>query len=155
MKKLLLLFVTISALSCGVSKTIRDSKKVIKGEWTLSKIDYSAVGTFNVTLLNDVSKECFEGSSWEFVPNNFTGTYIINDNNCGTGMRYFNFSIQEVDEQTGLYDFLLKPTTVKGKSDTNQGFRLKLTALSESNMQWQQTIYKDGKPFIINMNFTK
>ena len=81
MKKLLLLFVTISALSCGVSKTIRDSKKVIKGEWTLSKIDYSAVGTFNVTLLNDVSKECFEGSSWEFVPNNFTGTYIINDNN--------------------------------------------------------------------------
>ena len=155
MKKILLLFITIGALSCGVSKTVRDSKKVIKGEWTLSKIDYSAVGTFNVTLLNDVSKECFEGSSWQFVPNNSTGTYIINNNNCGTGMRYFNFSIQEVDEQTGLYDFLLKPTNEKGKSDTNQGFRLKLTTLSESNMQWQQTIYKDGKPFIINMKFTK
>jgi hypothetical protein len=155
MKKLLLLFVTIGVLSCGASKTVRESKKVIKGEWTLSKIDYSALGTFNVTLLNDVSKECFEGSSWQFIPNNFTGTYAINDGNCSTGMRYFNFNIQEVDEQTGLYDFLLKPTNEKGKSETNQGFRLKLTALSESNMQWQQTIYKDGKPFIINMNFTK
>lgn len=136
-------------------KLLENQNKVIKGEWTLSKIDYSALGTFNVTLLNDVSKECFEGSSWQFIPNNFTGTYAINDGNCSTGMRYFNFNIQEVDEQTGLYDFLLKPTNEKGKSETNQGFRLKLTALSESNMQWQQTIYKDGKPFIINMNFTK
>lgn len=155
MKKILLLFITISVMSCGTSKTVRDSKKVIKGEWTLSKIDYSAVGTFNITLLNDASKECFEGSSWQFVPNNFTGTYAVNNANCNTGMRYFNFAIQEIDQQTGLYDFLLKPTNEKGKSETNQGFRLKLIALSESNMQWQQIIYKEGKPFIINMNFTK
>ena len=106
-------------------------------------------------MLNDASKECFEGNSWQFVPNNNTGTYVVNNAGCTTGMRYFNFTIKEIDEQTGLYNFLLKPTDAKGKSETNKGFRLKLTALSESNMQWQQTIYKDGKPFIINMNFTK
>jgi len=155
MKKILLLFITISVLSCGTSKTVRDSKKVIKGEWTINKIDYSAVGTFNITLLNDASKACFEGSSWQFITNNNTGTYAFNNANCSTGMRYFIFTIQELDEQTGLYDFLLKPTNEKGKSETNKGFRLKLTALSETNMQWQQTIYNDGKPFIINMNFTK
>ncbi|GAA4940008.1 hypothetical protein GCM10023314_10990 [Algibacter agarivorans] len=155
MKKTIILLLAISLFGCGTSKTVRDSKKVIKGEWTLSKIDYSAVGTFNVTLLNDASKACFEGSSWQFVPNNNTGTYVINNAGCTTGMRYFNFTIKEIDEQTGLYNFLLKPTDAKGKSETNKGFRLKLTALSESNMQWQQTIYKDGKPFIINMNFTK
>ena len=155
MKKIIILLLAISLFACGTSKTVRDSKKVIKGEWTLSKIDYSAVGTFNVTLLNDASKACFQGSSWQFVPNNNTGTYVINNAGCTTGMRYFNFTIKEIDEQTGLYNFLLKPTDAKGKSETNKGFRLKLTALSESNMQWQQTIYKDGKPFIINMNFTK
>ena len=155
MKRILLLLITISVLSCGSSKTVRISKKVIKGEWTLNKIDYSALGTYNVTLLNDASKSCFEGSTWQFIPNNNSGTYAINSKNCTTGMRYFNFTIQEVDEETGLYNFLLKPTNEKGKSETNQGFRLKLTALSESNMQWQQTVSVDGKPFIINMNFKK
>lgn len=155
MKRVILIFLAIGLISCGSSKTVRESKKVIKGEWTLNKIDYSAVGTFNVTLLNDASKECFEGSTWQFVPNNNTGTYSINSTNCSTGLRYFNFTVQEVDVQTGLYNFLLKPTNDKGKSETNQGFRLKLTALSETNMQWQQTVNVDGKPFIINMNFTK
>lgn len=156
MKKLLLILFTLSLLmSCGVSKTLKTSKKVIKGDWTLNKIDYSAVGTFNVTLLNDVSKECFEGSTWQFVSNNYSGTYVINNTSCSTGERYFNFDIKEIDEQTGLYDFLLKPTNKKGKSDTNKGFRFKLTALTDSNMQWQQTTYQDGKPFIINMNFIK
>lgn len=156
MKKLLLILFTLSLLmSCGVSKTLKTSKKVIKGDWTLNKIDYSAVGTFNVTLLNDVSKDCFEGSTWQFVSNNYSGTYVINNTSCSTGERYFNFDIKEIDEQTGLYDFLLKPTNKKGKSDTNKGFRFKLTALTDSNMQWQQTTYQDGKPFIINMNFIK
>jgi hypothetical protein len=65
------------------------------------------------------------------------------------------FSIQEVDATTGLYDFLLKPTNEKHKSTTNQGFRVELSALSETDMQWQQTVSLDGKPFTIYMNFKK
>ncbi|WP_242203452.1 lipocalin family protein [Aestuariivivens insulae] len=155
MKRITLLLIAITVFSCGTSKTVRASKKEIKGTWVLNTIKYSALGTFNVTLLNDASKECFEGSVWSFVPNNNTGTYAISKSDCSTGMRYFNFTIQEVDEQTGLYNFLLKPTNEKKKSDTNQGFRLKLTNLSATTMQWQQTVYVDGKPFIINMNFVK
>jgi hypothetical protein len=142
-------------MSCGSSKTVRVSKKVIKGDWTLSSITYSKTGKYNVTLLNDTSKDCFEGSTWSFIPNNNTGTYAINESSCSTGVRNFVFTIQEVNAETGLYDFLLKPTNEKNKSETNQGFRLKLAALSESDMQWQQTVSVDGNPFIINMNFTK
>ena len=141
--------------SCGTSKTVRISKKVIKGNWVLSSIIYNQAGTYNTTLLNDASKACFEGSTWQFIPNNNTGTYAINESSCTTGIRNFVFTIQEVDTETGLYDFLLKPTDEKNKSETNQGFRLKLTALSETNMQWQQTVTVDGAPFIINMNFIK
>ena len=155
MKKLILLLVTIGLVSCGTSKTVRESKKVIKGEWTLSSISYSEAGTYNVTLLNDASKECFEGSTWQFIPNNNTGVYTINNSSCSTGARNFVFTIQEIDPQTGLYDFLLKPTNEKHKSETNQGFRLRLTALSDVAMQWQQTVSVDGKPFTIIMNFTK
>lgn len=155
MKKIILIFLAIGIVSCGASKTVRDSKKSIKGDWTLSSITYSKTGKYNVTLLNDTSKDCFEGSTWEFIPNNNTGTYTINESSCSTGVRNFVFTIQEVNAETGLYDFLLKPTNQKNKSENNQGFRLKLSALSETDMQWQQTISVDGIPFMINMNFTK
>ena len=156
MKKLALsIGIILMILSCGISKTVRDSKKVIKGEWTLSSITYSTAGKYNVTLLNDTSKDCFEGSTWQFIPNNNTGTYTINETSCSTGPRNFVFTIQEVNKETGLYDFLLKPTNEKQKSDTNQGFRLSLTSLTDTIMQWQQTVSVDGKPFIITMNFNK
>ena len=155
MKKILFLLITASFLSCGTSKTVRDSKKVIKGDWTLNTITYNRSGTYNVTLLNDASKTCFEGSTWQFVPNNNTGIYTISNPSCTIGERYFVFTIQEIDETTGLYDFLLKPTNEKHKSETNQGFRLELTSLSDTFMQWQQTVTVDGSPFTITMNFTK
>jgi hypothetical protein len=108
-----------------------------------------------ITLLNDRSKECFEGSIWRFIPNNNTGTYTIEDGNCPDGDRYFRFIIQEVDQTTGLYDFMLKPTNEKKKSETNVGFRLHLTKLMGSKMKWEQTVSLEGNPFTITMNFTK
>jgi hypothetical protein len=155
MKRLLILLITVTLVGCGPSKTVRDSKKVIKGDWSLNSITYSQVGTYNVNLLNDASKECFEGSTWKFIPNNNTGTYTINDAGCSTGERNFVFTIQEVNQTTGLYDFLLKPTNEKNKSETNQGFRLNLASISETMMQWKQTLTVEGNPFTITMNFSK
>ncbi len=155
MKKLITLILTITLLSCGASKTVRESEKTLKGNWTLTKVTYSKTGDYEVTLLNDTSKECFENSQWQFIPNNNSGIYSIINSECSTGDRNFNFTIQEVDKVSGYYDFLLKPTNEKGKTATNAGFRMRLTELSENNMQWQQTVSANGTPFIINMNFTK
>jgi hypothetical protein len=157
MKKIIILMVLgFTMFSCGTPKTVIQSKKVIKGYWTLNNITYSEQGTYDVTLLNDVSKECFIGSTWRFIPNNNTGVYTIVDAHCiATGERNFNFTIQEIDENTGLYDFLLKPTDAKEKSEDNSGFRLQLAQLSETSMRWEQTVMVDGKPFKIFMNFSK
>ncbi|MGM5469277.1 lipocalin family protein [Flavobacteriaceae bacterium LMO-SS05] len=155
MKRVILLLLAIGLFSCSSSKTLRQSKTIIKGSWTLNSVTYDKAGKYNVTLLNDTSKDCFEGSTWQFVPNNNTGTYTINESSCSTGIRNFIFTIQEEHAETGLYDFMLKPTNEKYKSDTNQGFRLNLKALSETLMQWQQTLIVDGAPFTITMNFNK
>lgn len=158
MKKIILalsISAFLIAVSCGSSKIVRTSEKTIKGNWILSSITYSKSGTYNTTLLNDVSKACFEGSTWQFVPNNNTGIYTINNSTCSTGERYFVFTIQEMNVETGLYDFLLKPTDDRYKSETNQGFRLRLSALSDTAMQWQQTVNVAGSPLTINMNFNK
>lgn len=155
MKRVILLFLAIGLISCGSSKTLRNTKTAIKGSWTLNSITYDKAGKYNVTLLNDTSKDCFEGSTWQFVPNNNTGSYTINESSCSTGLRNFIFTIQEENAESGLYDFMLKPTNEKYKSDTNLGFRLNLKSLSETSMQWQQTIVVDGEPFNITMNFNK
>ena len=155
MKKLALLCLTVCFLACGASKTVRQSKKTIKGDWTLNSVKSSAIGDLKITLLNDTEKACFENSTWQFIPNNNTGTYSLSGLNCATDQRYFVFTVDEIDEATGLYNFLLKPTTEKGKSETNAGFRLELTSLTETTMQWQQIVTLDGKPITINMNFSK
>lgn len=156
MKRILFLaLIVVTAMSCGPSKTVVESKKVIKGYWYLDDISYDTAGTFNVSIFNDASAECFEGSTWRFIPNNNTGNYTIDDAECSTGQRDFIFTIQEIDADTGLYNFLLKPTNEKGKSETNTGFRLRLAQLNDTNMRWEQTVNVDGKPFTITMNFSK
>lgn len=156
MKKILILaLIAATAFSCGTPKTVQESKKVIKGYWTLNNITYDSSGTYNVTLFNDTSVECFEGSTWRFIPNNNTGTYNIDNPDCPTGERNFIFTIIEIDPASGLYDFMVKPTNAKGKSDTNAGFRLRLAQLNDSSMRWEQTVTLDGKPFKININFSK
>ncbi len=156
MKKILILFCAVGfLLSCGTPKAVRDSKKEIKGEWTISSITYSESGSYSVTIFNDVSKECFENSTWRFIPNNNTGKYTINSGGCNVGERNFIFTIDQVDASTGLYDFLIKPTDERGRSETNEGFRVRLSQLTDTFMVWEQNLTVDGKPFTIFMNFNK
>src|SRR5690554_2940914 len=156
MKKILFLaLIAATTISCGAPKTVQESKKVIKGYWNLDEISYNKSGTFNVTVFNDTSSECFEGSTWRFIPNNNTGNYTIENGSCPTGQRFFRFDIQEIDKQTGLYDITIKPTNEKYKADSQTGFRVRLAQLTESSMVLQQTVSVEGKPFKFNMNFSK
>lgn len=119
MKKLVALTIlSVLVLSCGTPKTVQESRKVLKGYWSLDNITYSEKGTFNVKLLNDTSKECFEGTTWRFIPNNHTGIYTVDNPNCPSGDRNFIFDIQEMNPESGLYDFLLKPTDEKENRKT-------------------------------------
>jgi hypothetical protein len=153
---LLIFVVSFLTISCGVSKkTTSSPKKIINGTWTLNNITLSEYGNFKISFFDDASKGCFEGSTWHFIANNNTGNYEINKPNCTIGNRNFIFTIQEIDPITGLYDFLLKPTDEKHKSETNLGYRLKLTQLSSTEMQWTQKVVIDNKNITINMNFTK
>lgn len=156
MKRIIcLITLTFFIASCGPSKTVLESRKVIKGYWNLDNITYDTPGKFNVTLFNDVSASCMEGSTWRFIPNNNTGTYTIEKEDCNSGERYFIFNIQEIDAASGLYDFMLKPTNEKKKSESGAGFRIRLAHLDDSVMRWEQTVTLDGEPFKINMNFSK
>lgn len=159
MKKLLfVIMATFLVASCGPTKQATEARKTFKGDWVLNSITYpNNPGNFNVTLFNEASASCFQGSAWSFVSNNNTGTYTLQGPACSNaGERYFNWSIDEENTAAGTFDFLLKPTDDRNRSTTgNQGFRINLTQLSETSMTWEQTVTLEGKPFMIRMNFTK
>ena len=154
MNKFFILILGLIMASCSVSKSVLESKKIVKGNWTLNTISYSESGVFKVTLLNDSPAECFKGSLWQFIPNNNTGLYTINNSSCTTGTRHFIFTLEDANNNSSI-SFLLKPTDEKHKSETNQGFRFSLLKLTQSEMQLQQKVILEGKPFNIIMNFSK
>ncbi len=158
MKKLVILL-TLSVLisSCGTSKVAREARKTFDGNWTLTSITYpNNPGEFNVTLFNEASASCFEDSTWDFVSNNNRGTYTVRGVGCDGDTNYFIWSIDEENTPAGVYDFLLKPTNDDYNSTTgDQGFRLNLKSLTDTNMVWEQTVSLDGSPFTIRMNFSK
>ena len=158
MKKFLILLSAVALIaSCGPSKVAKEARKTFDGNWTLTSVTYpNNPGEFNVTLFNEASASCFENSTWDFVSNNNRGTYSVTGVGCDGDTNYFIWSIDEENTPAGVYDFLLKPTNEDYKSTTgNQGFRLNLKSLSDTNMVWEQTVSLDGSPFTIRMNFTK
>lgn len=157
MKKIcLMLICSFVLLSCGTTKTIRESKKILKGNWTLDAISYDRPGTFNVTIFGDTSAECLEGSSWQFIPNNNFGNYEITDTSCPTGKRYFIWALPKTGENDTTDDIILKPTDENKNSTMNEkGFRLSISYLSENQLQFKQQVQLEGKPFTIQMNFSK
>ncbi len=159
MKKIFILLATIGLLaSCGgTSKVAKEARKSFDGQWTLTSVTYpNNPGQFNVTLFNEAQASCFENSNWDFVSNNNRGTYTVSGTGCDGETNQFIWSIDEENTPEGIYDFLLKPTNEDYKSTTgNEGFRLNLQSLTDTNMTWSQTVSLDGSPFTIKMNFTK
>ncbi|WPY97136.1 lipocalin family protein [Christiangramia sp. OXR-203] len=159
MKKIFILLATIGLLaSCGgTSKVAKEARKSFDGQWILTSVTYpNNPGQFNVTLFNEAQASCFENSNWDFVSNNNRGTYTVSGTGCDGETNQFIWSIDEENTPQGIYDFLLKPTNEDYKSTTgNEGFRLNLQSLTDTNMTWSQTVSLDGSPFTIKMNFTK
>lgn len=155
LKSAVLILLVASFASCGSSKVVKQSRKTLKGNWTLNQITYDRVGTYNVNLFNDGSKECMEGSTWRFIPNNNFGNYELSGVGCDTDKRYFVWAIPNNEGDEVNYEITIKPTDAKKKSTTNTGFRVNLAYLSDENLTMTQTVAVEGKPFKITMNFTK
>ncbi len=157
MKKLgITLLIATLFVSCSLSKVEKSARKTVDGNWLLNSVTYDEKGVFNTQLLNDVTASCFKDSQWFFRSNNSTGTYNITNSECSTGERNFRWSANEIGKNTGSFDFTMKFTDAKKKDiDKNTGYRMNLKYLDDSTMQITQTIQFEGKPFNINLNFTR
>jgi hypothetical protein len=146
-------------VSCTSPKNMTGSagRDDIKGNWQLDRISYEGLSSSDrvkLTLLDEGDEKCLTGSTWSF-PNNGYGSYTIaaTASGCAPGQRSIVWSSRNEGDQTYL-QYKILPGGVQAK-DVSDGYRLKVISAAGGNMQLQSEISFEGKPLVINYNFSK
>lgn len=160
MKKLLLagmLGTAIFAVSCsGVknAKTAQNQRSEflqMKGDWQIVSINYDK--SFKVKPFDEgIDAQCFVGSHWRLIPNNWSGAYTVNGGgNCGTG---FTQPIK-IDVVSGnTFNFKKIADGTKAKQNT-AGYTLTLMNASTDQFSLEQNIPFDGENVRVVYNFER
>ena len=131
-------------------------KHSINGAWTLQTINVQGIAAkFKATVFNEADYNCFIGSSWTFVSNNSMGMYTLPAAaGCGAIARNIRWSIYEPSGNEKQFQFK-RLDDKKNPMDNNDGFRLRVVSLTDTNMQLTSAIVFEGKPATIVYNFVK
>ena len=82
MKNIILagIFGTAVLASCSTAKTAQSNRAEflkLKGDWQITSVDYDK--NYSVKPFDEgADAQCFVGSQWKLVPNNYTGSYTVN-----------------------------------------------------------------------------
>jgi hypothetical protein len=148
---------SLSLGACSGSKEARTTKKTINGDWTLAAITVEGVsGKVNAKVFNESDYNCFTGSTWNFVANNSSGSYTLPGvgSGCTAINRKIRWSIYEPAGEEKRFQFK-RLDDKNNPMDDNNGYRLNIVSLTDSNMLLKSTITYENKPASIIYNFSK
>lgn len=143
----------LTLMSCGAIKNGKQAQVdraeflKMKGNWVISSINYDK--GFSVKPFNEgVDVDCFKGSQWNLVPNNYSGSYTLTS--CKTTTQPFRFEV--IDGTT----FQFKKTA-DGVKDKNSiyGYKLTLVNRTENTFSLKQIVPYDGEMVNIIYQFTR
>ncbi|NEV93180.1 hypothetical protein G3567_03335 [Psychroflexus sp. YR1-1] len=156
MKYILTIVIAFLITSCGPAYVANQVEKDFKGDWVLESISYpDASGLFEVELFNLASVSCFENSVWEFIPNNSTGNFVLDGNNCSKTQEEFTWYVDKTTAESFNPEMLLKITTGQKARKVDQGSRIRIISLLENQMVWEENAMFKGEEITIEMTFTK
>lgn len=159
MKKLLLAGIfgtSIFAVSCSAvdkAKTAQTQKSEflkLKGDWEIVSIDYDK--QYKIKPFDEgADAQCFVGSHWRMIPNNFTGAYTINGGgNCPSVTQPIKFEVK--DGNTFLFKKVMDGT--KAKQNT-VGYTLSVINQSTDQFSLEQNVPFDGTTIRVVYNFER
>ena len=155
MKNIILagIFGTAILASCSTAKTAQSNKAEflkLKGNWEISSVDYDK--NYSVKPFDEgADAQCFVGSQWKLVPNNYTGSYTVNGGgSCPSIVQPIKFEVVNGSE------FKFKKIVDGTKAKQNiSGYSLRLANQSESNFSLEQNIPTSNETVRVVYNFTK
>lgn len=135
MKKIILL-VTFSVLifacksnSATTTKIDTKSQMAIKGNWTITSVNYPNSDVIKVTSFNIADSRCFVGSTWKFISMSNKGEVALTKSGCPA----FVSSITWFVNKEG--DFVLKILDDVKAKKVKEGYVLKVANQSENSFQ--------------------
>lgn len=160
MKKLLfagMLGTSLFAVSCSGVKNAQTAQNQrseflkMKGDWQIVSINYDK--HFKIKPFDEgLDAQCFVGSHWRLIPNNWTGAYTLNGGGtCGSG---FTQPIK-IDVVSGnTFSFKKIADGTKAKQNT-VGYTLTLINQATDQFSLEQNVPFDGENVRVTYNFER
>ncbi|KQT16790.1 hypothetical protein ASG31_10450 [Chryseobacterium sp. Leaf404] len=160
MKKLIftgLMGLSLMSLSCSGVKKAGDAQQnrseflKMKGDYDIVSIEYDK--QFKIKPFDDgIDAQCFVGSHWRLIPNNFSGAYTIRGGgNCGGGFTQ-PIKIDVVNGTT--FNFKKIADGTKAKQNT-AGYTLTLVKQATDQFSLEQNIPFNGENVRVVYNFER
>ena len=155
MKNLLLAGILGAAMSvsCSTAKTAQSNKAEflkLKGNWEIASVDYDK--NFKVKPFDEgADAQCFVGSQWRLIPNNWTGSYTLNGGGaCPSVIQPIKFEV--VNGSEFKFKKLLEGSKAKA---VTVGYSLNLVSQTADGFSLEQNIPSDGENVRIVYNFVR
>ena len=140
-------------VSCSTAKTAQNNRAEflkLKGTWEITSVNYDK--NYKIKPFDEgADAQCWVGSQWKLVPNNFTGSYSINGGtNCPTVTQPIKFEVLSGSQ----FQFKKIADGTKAKQNIS-GYKLNLISQTESNFSVEQNVPSGGDNVKIVYNFQK
>ncbi len=151
MRKLFYLFaIALFVASCKPTMDSR-SQVGLKGSWTLTKVTHIGGEFVKVYSFNIADASCFQGSQWNFVSNNNTGSLeLTQGGNCPSFESNFKWSITP----SGLFEFKFVDQGEKAKQVTT-GYSLEVANQTATSFQLLDKFYANGQAYDVTYHFVR
>lgn len=158
MKKLVLtglIGVSLLNLSCSSTKKAGEAQQTraevlkLKGTWQIVSVDYDK--QYKIKPFDEgADAQCFVGSQWNLIPNNYTGSYMLSGgSNCPTVTQPIKFDIKN-----NVFSFKKIADGTKAKQNT-MGYVLNYIGNSADSFSLEQNVPFDGQTIRVVYNFQR
>ncbi len=155
MKNLLLagIFGAAMTVSCSTAKTAQADRAEflkMKGDWEITSVNYDK--NYKVKPFDEgADAQCFVGSHWRLIPNNWSGSYTMNGGgDCPSVIQPIKFEVTNGNE----FKFKKMLEGSKAKSVT-VGYSLNLISQTTDSFSLEQNIPSNGENVRVVYNFAR
>ena len=148
---------TVLLYSCK-SQSVTNSKvdnkveRMMKGNWTITSVDFTGSDYMSVNSFEIADSKCFEGSTWKFISNNNKGEMMLN--NVSASCPSFSSPISWFVNKEGQFVLKVLDAGMKAKK-VRDGYVLDMGAMSENSFQLIDRVQIGGKSTQVVYNFQK
>ncbi|HBR11952.1 MAG TPA: hypothetical protein DD740_07065 [Chryseobacterium sp.] len=138
------------SVSAGQAQSLRAEVMKLKGEWTISDVDYNK--SYSIKPFDEGADiNCFVGSAWKLIPNNYTGTYSLNGGgSCPVKTQAITFSVDKYSNVS-----IKKVGEGEKAKKVGAGYMLRLENPTDNSFTLVQSLNADGSPMDVRYNFVR